>query len=253
MDSGIGQDARRILWSRQIILLSFISKEVWVEIQVSFLFIFDQKIFVMVIFNELRISDDKQCLTIDCAIEGLDIYSDMHIKTIDLEYYKNVETMGVPSSKALNVYTYSPARGVSDPQTAIKINVNAAQLSTIEDFGTEDFDKGLFYVIVECDGTLPAAAALLSCGMDSTVDIGVALDWKRVYEIGMRFISSLTSKCLNECSDKSSNMNFILLWNALRFALISCDYVQVAYLWDIFLRIYNNNSTQFSAACGCGQ
>lgn len=203
----------------------------------------------MVIFNELRISDDKQSMTIDCAIEGLDIYSAMYIKNIYLEYYKNAATVGVPSTKAIQVYVKED----SEPgEKAVRVCVEASQLAAVQDFGTDSFDKGLFYVIVNCDGTLPASASLLACGMDSTVDIAIALDWKRVYDVGMNFITTLNSKCFDQCGDLIGYKNFVLLWYALKFAISSCDYTQIERTWDNFLKIYANQAaTQFSAGCGC--
>lgn len=202
----------------------------------------------MVIFNELRISDDKQSLTIDCAVEGLDIYSDMYIKNIYLEYYKNASTYGVPSTKAIKVYDDED----SLESKAVRICVDAAELALHSDFGTATFDKGLFYVIVNCDGDLPADVSLLSCGMDNTVDVGVALDWKRIYQVGMQYISSLNAKCFDACGDLTGYKSFVLIWYALRFAISSCDYVQVERTWENFLKIYSNNNTPlFSAGCGC--
>lgn len=202
----------------------------------------------MVIFNELRISDDKTSLTIDCAIENLNIYENMYIKNIYLEYYKNASTYGVPSTKAIKVYDKESGTELQ----AVRICIDAAEIQAHPDFGVTTFAGGLFYVIVNCDGTLPADVSLLSCGADSTVDMAVALDWKMVYHTGMQFISKMNSRCFDDCSDMGGYKNFVMLWYALRFAIESCDYTQVEKTWENFLKIYGNyNAPVFSAGCGC--
>lgn len=201
----------------------------------------------MVIFNELSISSDKQSLVIDCSVEGLPVYSDMYIKTVYLEYYKNAETIGVPSSKALTVYDKQDG---DDPQQDMRFCVSKEQLPS--DMGVSDFDKGLFFVTVICDGDLPASAALMGCGTDDTVDTAIVLDWHRVYERGMQYISKLTDECFNDCEDIPGFRNFILLWNALRLALATCDYGQIGKAWERFLKIYTNNKATLSTSGGCG-
>jgi len=201
----------------------------------------------MVIFNELSIKEDKQSLVIDCSIEGLNIYDNMYIKSVYLDYYKNAESPGVPSSKALVVYDKQEGE---EEQRALRFCVEKEQLPS--DMGVSDFDKGLFFVTVICDGDLPASAALLACGADDTVDTAIVLDWQRVYEAGMKYISALNDQCFDDCNDLPGFKNFILLWNALRLSVETCDYGQIGRAWERFLRIYTNNPLTFNAGgCGC--
>lgn len=203
----------------------------------------------MVVFNELRIADDKQSLVIDCQIEGLEIYSAMYIKTVYLEYYKNAETVGVPSSKALLVYDKGSEE---EGKTAVRFCIDKEQLPS--DMGVTDFDKGLFFVTVTCDGDLPADAALMGCGTDNTVDTAIVLDWHRVYERGMQYISMLNDKCFDDCNDIPGFKNFILMWYALRLAISTCDYGQIGAAWERFLKIYSHNPMTLGAnGCGCGK
>lgn len=201
----------------------------------------------MVIFNELRISEDKKYLTIDVEIERLGIYSDMYIKSVYLEYYKNAETIGVPSSKALVVFDKDPNE---DGEQAMRFCVSDEDLP--DNMGIATFDKGLFFVTVVCDGDLPASAALLACGTDNTIDTAIVLDWQRVYERGMQYVAKLNSRCFNNCDDVPGFKNFILMWNALMLAVRMCDYGQIGKAWERFLKIYSNRPVTFGAAGGCG-
>lgn len=201
----------------------------------------------MVQFNELRITDNKTCLTVSCFVENLSMYSGMYIKSIDVYYYKNYSTAGGSSEHAINIYS-----NTSDDTTvkSVRKTLYAAQLESVaNEFGTSTFAGGLFYVVVECDGTLGSGAALYECGADSTVDVGVVVDWEKIYSEGMRYITSYYNNCKTPC-DVSLWEDFILRWNALKLAIATCDWDMVNTLWD---KIFFRSATRASASgCGCG-
>ena len=203
----------------------------------------------MVIFNELRITEDKSSLVVDCEVEGIDIYSGMHIDTIYVEYYKNALAIGVPSSKAIKIYDRDDD---TEDRKAVRRCLNQTSLS-VSDFGTDTFDKGLFYITVSCDGTLSADVVNYPCGTDNTVDIGVVLDWQRVYNQGMVYAAQLALGTRCSCTIPADFEQFVLFWNAFRLALSTCDYTQVAKLWDKFLKITGTGDSAISTGCGCGR
>ena len=102
----------------------------------------------MVIFNELRITEDKTCLIVDCSIEDLEGYRGMYIDSVYVEYYKNVTEDGVPSDKAICLYEKADG---DIGMTALRKTLNASSLDK-ETFGTDTFAGGLFFVTVFCDG-----------------------------------------------------------------------------------------------------
>ena len=203
----------------------------------------------MVIFNELLITDDRQSLIVGCQLEDLNVYSGMYIKSIYLDYYKNSETFGVPSEKAVEIFNNSD----DDPDVnAVRVCVNAPSLP--QTFGVSSFRDGIFYAIVTCEGDLSSSAALLSCGMDDTVDVGIIIDWKTLYEKGMQYVSKMASSCYNSCDDMPGFKLFILQWNALKLALASCDYEKLETLWEEILHLrIKSNVNSVSAGCGCHQ
>lgn len=202
----------------------------------------------MVVFNELRITDDKQKLIIDLAIKSLPVYANMYVKTVYLDYYKNVVTMGTPSAKAIQVYNNS---GNDSSVKSFRGAVDAQDLALVPGIGVSDFDKGLFYVIVDCDGQLDPQAALMGCGSDNTKDIGVTLDWYYVYKQGMQFISKMNSKCFSICEEDGSVRHFLMVYHMLRLAVEACDYDQLQMTWEKFLRASGNQSKLGPSGCGC--
>lgn len=208
----------------------------------------------MVIFNDLRITEDKECLIVDCYIEDLDGYEGMYIDTIDIDYYTNVTNDGTPSEHAISLYKREED---TDDRRAVRVLLRRSSIVGT-DFGTETFDGGLFFVTVRCDGT-PTNASILanySCTMDETTDTGVVLDWQKIYEQGMGFASRLANICGDPCGDKSGFEAFILLWYALQLAISTCDFPQVRKLWPRFLRTLADSGASGSvltSGCGCGR
>lgn len=205
----------------------------------------------MVIFNELRITENGKCIIVDCEVENVDVYSDMYIQSIYLEYYKNATSASMPSSKAYLLYENK------DGDTSVKGKRLTFQkeLLPATEFGISGFEGGLFYVIVNCDGTLPASISSMPCGYDSTTDVGAILDWKTFYSRGMSYVSSITAGCSkpNFCDNPVAFEEFLLLWNALKLALSTCNWDMVSELWDRFLRVSvgGTSSTVVSGGCGC--
>ena len=203
----------------------------------------------MVVFNELRITDDYSKLVIDCSIENLGLYEGAYIKTIKVDFYKNATNIGVASDLAVTAYSDDGEEHLSDVMASVKLS------DFSEEAHVTSFEGGFFYVIVECDNLSSAAlvaAAALPCGYDSTVDIGVILDWKLVYKSGMGYISKAASNC-NKCIPAGNFSNFIVLWHSLMFALAAGSYSTMSNIWDKFLRGFGAESgfVPMSSGCGC--
>lgn len=142
----------------------------------------------------------------------------------------------------------------SGPKTSFRGCVNVNRLS-IKDFGTDTFDRGLFYVIVNVTGSSAALAALarMECGEDKLENIGIVVDWQRVYELGMVFAAQLAMQCPGACAIPDKFEEYALLWNALRLAIGTCDVAQVNRLWDKFMGFSHGGAGVFvPSGCGCG-
>lgn len=199
----------------------------------------------MITFNELRISDDKQTMYVECAIEAASIYANCYIENIYIDYYKNVSTYGVPSEKAINVYS---DEGGEKSESVVRKCV------TPSDFGEdwpESFDKGIFYVIVDCSGTIDSSVSTLSCGYDVMRDTGIVIDWKKLYDAGMQFVSKYVNGNGNDCAPKDGFDNFIILWNSLKLSIDAMDYPMMEKTWDRIMRLYDTKNTFVSYDCNC--
>lgn len=208
----------------------------------------------MVIFNELRITDDRQEIRIECYVDELSIYSSMYISSIRLYYYDNVDHSGFPIDREKVIAVFD--NETSD--VTIRSVRRCVKTSDIEStLGVSTLDGGLFYVLVECDGTLPAASAAFPCGSDSTIDIGIIPDWQKMYEIGMAHVNAMTSGCVDPCVAPSGFEHFIMLWFALKLAMATMDFDQINEMWKKFLRVSGTHisagTVARSGGCNCGK
>ena len=207
----------------------------------------------MVTFNELRICEDGNYLIVDCEIDNVDVFKNMYIQNIYLEYYKNASSVGMPSDKAHVIYEnkYDDASVKSK-----RVVFSKAELSSTE-FGISSFDGEMFYVIVECGGAPTAEISYMPCGEDDPRTIGVVIDWRLFYSRGMGYIASLFDDCGNPCQPTDEFEHFIILWNALRLAVETCDWEMVKDLWDKFrLAKGTRGDSAFGkvfGGCGCGR
>ena len=220
--------------------------------QALLFFTFEQTNSIMVRFNELRITEDRKCLIVDCEIEQIGLYADMYIDEIRLDYYKNVDSSGLPTTKSYQMWQYQDG---SPKMRGVRVSMFDTALSETE-FGVDTFKDGLFYVTVICGGDLKMTVhgSELPCGTDNNVDIQAVIDWKGFYERGMQFISSMYGCGADKCEIPAGFEDFILLWNALKTAIAVCDWPLVSKLWDRILRSRAYNKTVgLSGGCGCGR
>jgi hypothetical protein len=206
----------------------------------------------MVTFNELRISDDRSCLIIDFEVERVDVFKNMYVEAVYLDYYKNANpASGVPGEKAVVVWENT------NDDTTVKAKRIYYRLkdSDAATMGVHSFDNGLFYVIVKCAGEPTYQITNMPCGSDNPYRIGAILDWKAFYDRGMNYVNALFNGC-NPCPDLTGFEHFAVLWNALKMALATCDWNLVSDLWDKFLLApadvsINGSISLVSSGCGC--
>lgn len=209
----------------------------------------------MVTFNELRISEERSCLIVDCEIEDVDIYKNMYIKEILVEYYKDASAASMPDSKAYLLY-----ENKNDDKSvrAKRVSMSEAHLR-LAHFSTSSFTGGLFFVIVRCEGKLPANIVNYPCGYDETTKICVVLDWKSFYKRGMQYVSALYGSCNQRsfCEYPAGFEDFIILWNSLKLAINVCDWELVKNIWERILNMHEHvagsggGSVSVSGGCGC--
>jgi hypothetical protein len=203
----------------------------------------------MVRFNELRITEDRSCLIVDVEMEQIGLFSDMYIESIYLDYYKLVDSAGMPTSKAYLLWQNEDS---NQRTKGVRTSLKAYDLDKTE-FDIDTFEDGLFYVTVICGGE-PGDMSKLPCGTDTDRETQAVIDWKGFYQHGMNYIASMFSGCSDKCTIPAGFEEFVLLWNALKTAMAVCDWPMVTKLWNRIIRARGNarQSVFVDNACGCG-
>lgn len=196
----------------------------------------------MVKFDELRISEDGQFLTVECHIDDYAAYSDMYIESIYLDYYKNRNPVSGPSEHKIILYEHV----IESQRESRAVRARISTSAIPQDFGTNEFSRGMFYVYVHCEGTPTAEAETMGCGADNPDVLGVIIDWHALYEKIMPLVARFSAKC-SPCEIPSNFENLILLWNAFRFAVDACDWAQAERLWEELMGLENDGHV--SAGC----
>jgi len=224
--------------------------------QTLLFFTFEQTKSIMIRFNELRITGDGECLVVDCEIEPIGLYSNMYIDEIRLDYYKNVDSSGLPTTKSFCMYKDGDAETTG--LRGVRVSMLDSKLPDTQ-LGVDTFKNGLFYVTVICDVAAGAPAptvnaAMLPCGTDDAVNSQAVIDWRGFYERGMQYISSMYGCGADKCEIPAGFEDFILLWNALKAAIAACDWPLVSKLWDRIMRSGHAGSSALGGnVCGCGR
>jgi hypothetical protein len=202
----------------------------------------------MVIFNELRIKEDRSALIVDCSVEWLTVYDNMYISSIELYHYRNTDSSGLPIDieKVITVYENKNA------DTSVRAVRKCVSETTLAagTLGVTTFKDGIFYVRVMCDGIPGAEISQFACGSDDTVDIGIVPDWKSLYDKGMGFVTVMGG-CKAFCDPNAAYEQFLLNWFSIRLAMTACDFDGLREAWDRYFRLNNCSSVSTVSGCGC--
>lgn len=197
----------------------------------------------MITFNDIRINDDKDEMYIDCVVDSDYQEDDVWISSIQLVYYNNMLADGLVQDEDQVVTVYDDSDG-EDKLNYFAGKVYSSALSVIEvdNASLDTFDKGLFYIIVTCDGD--------DVPEDVYQDYVVAPDWEFIYSIGMPFVANIATYGISKCEFPRAFEEFVIIWYALQLAFATCEFSQITVLWNKFLRLAGNSSL-LTGGCPC--
>ena len=196
----------------------------------------------MIKFNELRISEDKQYMKVNCQVETLEGYSDVYINGVYAIPYKNFKPTAsrksdYDSSDYVTLYNGAPSKHIE-----ICKSRNFFPGQTLQD--------SLYFIMVTHEGEVSFSLTNYNCTADEEIAYAVILDWERIYKEGMQFVLQFFKNCGTNCSDNKAFEDFVLRWEAFKLAIATCDWVLVSELWD---SLFKRTSAHVSSGCGCGK
>lgn len=202
----------------------------------------------MILFDQLRISDDGQRL-----------YINAHVNKAD--YFKNRYIDSVVIMTADKVSETAPETPTSDYIYKKEIEGNVKELDLVLTpldftkswetdpkaiaFNRADMSNTLFFVYIKCKGT---PGECTPCRLDEETTLGVVFDENVLYQRVMDYTKELVA----DCSIPTEFTDFILLWNAFKAAIETEHYVAAIKFYNkLFGVVRSGYSNNIIKTCGC--
>ena len=191
----------------------------------------------MIIFEQLRISDDGQRMYINAHVNGAEYFEGTTIDRLCICLGSDIlESDSIDPGSNFNIYTKS-----YDPSTK-EIN----EVITIDDpnlyYGSKTTFKDLFFVYVHCVG-VPDEGKCFTAVEDNV--LGVTFDENLLYQRVMGYTKSLA----DSCDIPVGFTDFILLWNAFKAAIETEHYIPAVKFYNM---LFDSTSQAVDyKPCGC--
>jgi hypothetical protein len=190
----------------------------------------------MVIFDQLRISDD-----------GKKMYINLHVNRAS--YFENIYLDKITIMTANQVSEIAPELVADDYIYQLTIDGEQKELDLVitpnectESFSKSDFSSDLFFVYVKVKGT---PCENVPCRLDEMTTLGVTFDETLLYQKVMQFTRELNK----ECEIPKAFIDLILLWNGFKAAIETEHYVVAIDFWK---KLFSENGhTYTTKGCGC--
>lgn len=201
----------------------------------------------MVIYDQLRVSDDGKQLLIDAHVSQAECFSSVTIQSLYICLGSQVyETLTIDPESNSNIYhkTYEDVLEIHEC-----INIDDEALV----YNKTDFSKDLFFVYIGCNMVPEGCDCYTHVGK---YVLGVTFDENLLYQRVMQFTKSLA----DECKIPVAFTDFILLWNAFKASVETEHFIPAVKYYNMLFGMdasgnpygaYDGNSGVISKPCGC--
>ena len=206
----------------------------------------------MIIFDQLRISDDGSRMYINAHVNKASYFDGISIDSIV------IMTAGQVSETSPDLPTSNYIYKKEDFEENTKeINLVLTAQDFIKTWEADpkamvfrrgDMSKTLFFVYIRCKHTKGSEAeGCIPCRLDEEITLGVTFDENILFQRVMGY----TKELLRDCNNPTGFMDFILLWNAFKASVETEHYVTAI---KFFNRLFDDKRewNQVSMkGCGC--
>lgn len=193
----------------------------------------------MILFDQLRISDDGKKLYINLHVNHADYFRDIYLDSITI----------LTSDKVLETNPHEPTsefiykKQFEDNQKEADLVITPSECTEL--FTKNCFSDDLFFVYVKVKGTPDACTP---CRLDEEITIGVTFDVNMLYQRVMGYTNDL----VKDCTVPVGFAHYILLWNGFKAAVETEHYVQAIKLWELLFKNGSHAMTTYrTKGCGC--
>jgi hypothetical protein len=193
----------------------------------------------MIIYDQLRISDDGRRMYINLHVNNADYFKDIYLDSITIMTQDQVSEAA--PEMVTDDYIYKYIFDGEQKQADMVLTPNDFN----EHFAKGNFSSDLFFVYIKVKGTPDECTP---CRLDEETTLGVTFDENILYQRVMGF----TKELLKECSINQGFLNFILQWNAFKAAIDTEHYIPAIQLWNRLFKegahVMGHTKTK---GCGC--
>lgn len=194
----------------------------------------------MLVFNELRITDDNKCLIIDASVENLSYFDNVKIGKVFIETQKTWIADG-PSKKAIPVYEpnvieqFDVVHDTKGKHIRLEIPKPVIDMSKYQ----------MYFVYIKADITNAPEALEAPCSCSKDKIVGVAINMHYMYNLFLKGIKDLEKDCSNQ---KNFTDLFLRFW-AVNSSIKAGNYPLAIKYWNMFFD--KNNEKLNYKPCGC--
>ena len=217
----------------------------------------------MVLFDQLRISDDGKRMYINVHVNTADYFENIFLESVtiltsdkvletnpgtptdDFIYFEKFDSDMKEAALVIDIGSLNAAYNNWNPET--QQPVNASKPYAKVSFDKNNFSSNLFFVYIKCtEGVLVGCPP---CTLDELTTLGVTFDENLLYQKVMDF----TKQLADDCTVPQDFTDFILLWNAFKASVETEHFVPATKYWNMLFD--NRGGTPFSGGvrknCGC--
>lgn len=190
----------------------------------------------MIIFDQLRISDDGKRLYINLHVNRADYFDNIFLDSI------TIMTADKASETNPNIPTedYIYKKEFDGEQKEADLVLTANDFN--EAYSKADLTSDLFFIYVKIKG-VPAPCT--PCRLDEEITLGVTFDETMLYQKVMQFTRELNQ----DCEIPQNFLDLIMLWNGFKAAIETEHYIVAIDFWK---RLFKSSSSVVSSkGCSC--
>lgn len=204
----------------------------------------------MIIFDQLRISDDGNRIYINVHVNKAKYFEDIYIDSITIVTSDKVSetTPGTPTAD----YIYTKKIEGNEKELNLVLTPSDFAKTWEEDpkvmaFSRSDMSNTLFFVYIKCKvkegGNIDVCTP---CRLDEETTLGVTFDEAKLHQRVMDYTKIL----VEDCTTPIEFIDFILLWNAFKASIETEHYISAIKFFNMLFDVTDSSASK-STIKGC--
>ena len=201
----------------------------------------------MILFDQLRISDDGKRMYINLHVNNADYFQNIYLDSLIVTTADKVSE----TSPHLPSEDYIYKKMFADDERKADLVLQPVDMN--EKFSKSSFSSDLFFVYVKIKGTPDQCTP---CRLDEEITLGATFDESLLYQKVMQYTKGLA----DDCTIPLGFIDFILLWNAFKASIETEHYIPAIKYYNMLFGTdaegkpygaYDKTSGMIHKPCGC--